>query len=141
MGVHVLHTKHGILEMQRTMMEVTSISRPDIDWRYADPSGHQHAWHVVGETLPAENYNASKCYIVPSVEFIKTGESCFEDSDVPYSIGELRCKQCAAVVVPGQCPDDTQQFIEGITYYRIDGRGVSKEEFQRVMKLVREDEG
>lgn len=114
-------------ELRRDLIEVTSISRPDTSWLYHDAHGHEHRWYLNGK--PAESYSPQQQYETPTLIWIKDGEEWWEDSDEPHPVGHTECRVCGEHIEPQRKPDDTQMYVPGMTYYRINGRSVDHDEF------------
>lgn len=122
-----------VFEKHQEFMDATSIHRPDTSWRFTDSHGHVHQWYV-GD-IPAGTYSPVTQYITPTIEFIKTGTSCFEDGE-PYDIGYYACKECGDTVNAGFTADSYTQYVPGLTHYSINGRSVKLDEFMRRAKEV-----
>lgn len=120
-------------------IDVTSNHRPNPTWRCVDSAGHEHRWHVNG--APAESYDPRLRYDVPTLETVSLG-GLNEPSDIdedyePSYVTETRCKQCGQRVDPGYTVDECRTFIPGLQGFRINGRPVSKEEFDAHPSIVR----
>jgi hypothetical protein len=118
------------LESGCTLVDVTSISRPDPAWRYTDPAGHLHRWLVGPDGLASDHYHPSAHYHVPTAVRVWDGSDAFttDDGDT-LDPGHLACRLCGARVAPGTCADTHQQLAPGLRWYRVDGRLVSRDEF------------
>jgi hypothetical protein len=114
-------------------IDVTSIHRPNTGWTFTDTKGHTHRWHFEGdgEIKPATEYNPRLSYFVPTIHFVQDGVRYYEDDDEPTPYGHYECNECGARVEPGYCADACRTYIPGLIYYKIDGRPVTKEEFDR----------
>ena len=125
-------------ECGREPINVTSMHRPDISWRFTDSNGHEHRWHVASvddeiDHPVAERYNPSVRYVVPSLVWVKTGEY-FDEEGEPHEEGYDACRDCGEKITPRYTADDTEMYIPGLLWCRIDGQLVSKEEFERRLK-------
>lgn len=128
--------KIPMIEIRRDLIDVASNHRPDLSWKFKDALGHLHRWYN-GETL-AIRYSASNTYHVPSVEWIVTGTAYYPDG-TPYEIGYHQCRTCKEKIHPGYTSDRTSQYIAGESRFFVDGREVSKEELNEIMKLYGKD--
>jgi hypothetical protein len=126
-----MHAGDHAFEITREMIDVTSLSRPDTSWRFVDAAGHVHQWFV-GDR-PAERYDPSASYVLPTLHAVETGR-WFDEEGEEHVDEEYRCVQCEAVVVPRTRADDTQMFIPGMARCFIDGVRVTKEEFDAAVK-------
>jgi hypothetical protein len=118
-------------EMERSMMEATSMHRPDTAWKQVDAHGHVHQWWTNG--APATSYSPTQHYITPTLVWIQTGIEYFEDGmEIP--IGDLHCVHCNEIIKPGYCADSCTRYVPGLTRFRVNGRSVSKEEYIRRWK-------
>ena len=119
------------------LIDVTRMSRPDPAWRFVDPSGHEHRWHVVSGdgTKPADGYRPNERYVIPSTVKVLDEPYYTEEGD-EIEQSHLECLLCRARVKPGTRCDDTPQYIAGLTYYSIDGRTVDPETFERELKAL-----
>ncbi len=117
-----------VFEMERDMIDVTSMHRPDISMVVIDDHGHFHPW-CTPDGQPATGYNPRVQYNIPSLRWVKTGVEYYDDGE-PYDVGEWRCRQCKAVVVPPYTADSTVHYVAGLAHYRINDVEVSKEEFE-----------
>lgn len=115
--------------IERDLMEVTSLRRPDVRWRFVDAQGHEHRWYLEG--APATYYAATCHYDTPTLIWVKDGEEYWEDDDEPHDVGHLECKQCGEPVKPGYTADDHKQYVPGLLRCYINGVSVSKEEYER----------
>lgn len=125
-------TKPPNIEMQRDLIDVTSNHRPDLSWIFIDNAGHYHQWFD-GETL-AVQYRPQVSYHIPSIEWIKTGVDFYPDG-TEFEIGYNRCKLCREEVNPGYTSDTIPQYISGLTHYYVDGKEVSQDELETIMRL------
>lgn len=101
------------------------MSRPDTSWRFVDKNGHEHRWHADGK--PADRYSPDRAYTVPSVTLVVDCEAT--ETEGPYS--HLECAECGDHVVPGTTADTTRQHISGPIKLFIDGRRVTRDEFNQ----------
>lgn len=97
-----------IPQVDRHMIEATSISRPDTDWKFKDKKGHVHRWSPEGP------YNPSKTYTTPTLLWVKDGVEYWDDE--PHDVGHLECAKCGEHIEPGRKADDTQQYVAGLAY-------------------------
>lgn len=123
------------LETGCDLLDVTSLHRPDTAWRFVDAHGHDHRWYVDGggpggEHISASGYSPQLRYITPTLIWVKDGEEYWEDDAEPDAVGHLECAQCGERIAPAYCADTTRQFIAGLRWFRINGRLVSREEFE-----------
>lgn len=121
---------HDTFEIQRDVIDVTSMHRPDPGWAFVDSMGHSHFW-VDSKGERARYYRPEEKYAIPSIEWVKDGETYFEDSDEPHEIGHHECKECRATVVPGYTADANKVYMPGLAHCYINGEEVTKEEFDR----------
>ncbi len=151
MKARVGNNGHDVFEVRQDAMDVTSRSRPDIAWRHTDAAGHLHRWHVrkaapavtmqapgqapvqleVGELVPADAYDPSARYEVPTLVWVQDGLEYWDGDDEPHAVGHRECRQCAAHVQPGYRADDTTQLVPGLRSCYINGVPVDHEEFER----------
>ncbi len=121
-----LHAADGrVFSVETDLIEVTMRSRPDEHWRHVDPSGHVHQWYADG--APSVTYSPTIQFTLPTLELVVDVEGTDEYPDVTH----LECHICRATVRPGHRSDDTRQYIQGLRSCYIDGRSVSREEFER----------
>lgn len=92
---------------ERTMIECTSLSRPDLRWVYTDACGHEHRWTPTGEYSPQRTYRLPSC-----VEVADPSEWTDEGDEIHLS--HFECAQCGQTIEPGYCPDEYQTFIPGL---------------------------
>jgi len=117
------------------LVDVTSLHRPNIRWSLTDATGHEHRWY--DGDRPATSYDPQRTYTVPTLIWVKDGEEYWEDSDEPHDIGHLECRLCGEHIQPGYTADETVQYIPGLRWYRINGRHVSKEEFEQKLAEIK----
>ena len=122
-------TNEDTFEIYRDMMDVTSMSRPNVGCILVDKAGHAHRWLEDGKL--ATHYNPSAHYEIPSLVWVKDGEKYWEDDDQPHDVGHHECRICGEHIVPPYCADTYQQYAPGLVHYKINGLSVSKEEFER----------
>jgi len=115
--------------MERSLIEATSLHRPDPSWIFTDAEGHVHQWFTEGK--PAIGYSAIQSYSVPTTVWEKTGEEFYEDDDEPHDVGHYICRICKQEIQHGFCADTNTQYVPGITRFYIDDVSVSKEEYER----------
>jgi len=101
-------------EYSRTMIEVTSLSRPNESWSFTDHEGHVHQW---------EWPSGKRIYALAEPASLPT---CMQVEDAPYWTEDgdeikqfhWECKDCHEHVKPGYKPDDYQQYILGLARRR-----------------------
>ena len=121
-------------QIQTELLEVTSLSRPDLRWSFTDAAGHTHRWSPCDAP-----YDPSTSYTVPTTRIVQ-GEpywcvDCAEDHQDSLRV----CARCGEVITPGTTSDETRQFIPGMKRAFIDGVPVSKEEFEAAYQRLRDD--
>lgn len=130
----IWHAANGdVFRLERELIEVTSMSRPDVGWSFTDKAGHVHVW-ARKDGYPLDGYRPDAAYHVPTVEWVKTGETCYENDDEITELGELRCRQCGEKVTLGLCADTHEQYIAGPTHCYINDQPVTRDEFERRFK-------
>ena len=119
--------KPRLFEMRCEPIDVTSMSRPNPDWRWTDSSGHVHRWFdVTTSPVVATEYHPSHRYDVPTLVFVED----YPATEEYPAVGHWECRECREVAPsPGRCPDYYRQLIPGLREYFIDGEPVSKEVF------------
>lgn len=122
-----------VFEAYRDLLEVTSLHRPDTSWAFNDAAGHLHRWCVNG--VPADSYDPSAHYGVPSIVWILDGVDYDEDGE-PHEIGHEECRECGESIFPRFKADDTQHYVAGLLHCRIDGMSVTPEEFEHQLRSV-----
>ncbi len=120
-------------EIHRDLIDVTSLHRPDINWLFIDPAGHEHRWHfkTPDEWIIAYTYEPQQSYGVPSVEKVVDSPGYSDDYTYIPEVFHHECRICRAHVHPGYIADDYKQFITGLIHYTVDGESVSEDEFIR----------
>lgn len=114
-----------------SMIEVTSMSRPDVQWRYIDKAGHLHRWFYSGiMTNRYDTYRLDQAYYAGTLVKIIDAEAT---EDEP-AIWHYECPICGEVIWPGTCADQYQQFIPGIRRFWVDDVPVSEEQFKAFMR-------
>lgn len=115
--------------IEREMIDVTMLNRPDTSWRHTDANGHEHRYYVHRPegVEPAEHYAPAAHYLLPTVEWIVDEEG----SDEYPETGHYECRLCRATVQPHTTADTTRQMIPGYTSYYINDQPVSQEEYER----------
>lgn len=118
--------------LERSMIDATSMNRPDESWSFIDKNGHEHRWHVDGK--PVTRYDPTSKFETPTLVWKHERWGYYPDGS-RYSVGHHRCAQCKARVPnPGTKADDCQQYVPGLTSYYIDDRSVTREEFMRLAR-------
>jgi hypothetical protein len=115
-------------EVTHSLIDVTSLHRPDTRWKFVDKQGHEHRWFA--DNKPVTTYSPSQRYETPTLRRIVTGTGYWEDGE-SYVIAHLECVQCGEEIEPGYCADEDQQFIPGLKRCYINGQSVTREEFER----------
>lgn len=70
------------------LVDVTSLNRPDLAWRYVDAQFHEHCWYE--STQPALVYSVNRTYTLPTLVQIIDHEG---DDDHPPEF-HYECKAC-----------------------------------------------
>lgn len=132
--IHI-HAPNGDIfetEVSRQMIDVTSMSRPDPNWRFTDRNGHLHQWYSEGK--PATDYDPLKSYDIPSVTVRETEPywcvDCLDEHTRRYYVCSV--VGCEEVIEPGTTPDMFTQYIPGLRdiRYLINKQNVTPEEFK-----------
>lgn len=123
---------HRVFDSGCSMLEVTSLSRPNTNWLFIDAYGHEHRWYDGLE--PATSYRPEVEYTTPTLVRVLDKTEYDEDGE-PFYIYRWDCVECHETITRGFIGDDCRQFIPGIRWYQIDGRHVSPEEFKRELDL------
>ena len=89
----------------------------DPDWNYVDKAGHIH--YAAKESFV--DYPTLEWY-VDSIEYC---DDCRED----HEEGHWVCPLCLETIKPGKRPE--QQYVPGMTHYKIDGKEVDEDEWHR----------
>jgi len=114
------HSAPGrVFSMDRDVLDVTSLHRPDEKWVHVDAAGHEHRWLFEIKGV-AVGYRPDACAMVHTLKSVKDYTAYFEDGE-PYDVCHYECRECGATVNPGFTSDDTKQYIAGLASYRIDG--------------------
>lgn len=122
-----------VFDADCSLIDVTSNYRPDTAWIFVDGYGHAHQWWTNGAV--AVRYSPAHTYTLPSLIWVKDYDTYDEDGE-PIPVGHHECRQCGEIVKPGYCADSEQQYIPGLTIYRINGRIVEKSEFESRLKAA-----
>lgn len=131
-----------VFESGCELMDVTSLSRPDPRWVHVDTHGHEHRW-VNRAGVPATSYSPSESYDVPTLVRISDGVESFDDGDGyidEIHVWHDECRLCGDRVDRGTTADTTTQYIPGMRWCRINGQGVTKQEFEARLKAITEKE-
>lgn len=91
-----------------SMIEVTSLNRPDTSWRFTDSLGHEHRWYEGDK--PADAYSPSRQYSLPTLKLVQDSPG----GDEYPAVSHYECAQCGERVRPRRCADEFRQFIRGI---------------------------
>ena len=124
------HIGNDVFEVDRNLMEVTSMRRPDVGRVLTDCRGHKHPW-CGPDGVPAARYDPSVSYTMPSLTWVKDGEEYYEDDDEPHDVGHWECRECGEHIVPPYTADTHPQYVAGILRCRVNGESVTREEFMR----------
>lgn len=102
------------VEMSREvdLLDVTSLSRPDLAWRFVDAHGHVHVW-ADPSGVPATRYSVEVDYVVPTVVKVDDEPEYDEDGE-EIPVWHYECSQCRELVEPGYRADTERQFIAGM---------------------------
>lgn len=117
------------------LIDATSASRMDPTWCHVDGQGHVHQWCLKGTDIPATNYDPTARYSVPSLRWILD----FPGDDEYPDVGHYECRRCGERVEPGRTADTTRRYMPGLASYFVDGRLVSKEEFEASFRTAQEE--
>lgn len=128
-----LHFHGQEFRVERELIEVSSMSRPDEHWFFTDPAGHIHQWWERKPFRPMSRYSPEKSYFVPSITWVEDSPAT---DDYP-AIGHHECSKCRARVHPGTRADDCMQYLPGMTRCYIDDREVTKDVFEAEYKKAR----
>jgi hypothetical protein len=110
------------------LIEVTSLHRPDLAWRFVDAEGHEHRWFLNGR--PATDYRPDATYETPSLRRVFDHWDYDEDGE-RFARYRHDCRICRQTIEPGYRADDTTQYIAGLRTWRINDRPVTHDEFKR----------
>jgi len=111
------------------VIDVTSMHRPDITWRFVDAAGHDHRWCVHG--APADRYDPTATYDTPTLITVSDGWGIDADDGESVEWTHMECRECGEKITRGYTADEYQQYMPGLRWCRIDGVTVSREEFER----------
>jgi hypothetical protein len=133
----VLHLGETEFRIEREMVDVTSMRRPDTSWVSVDAAQHVHCWyeqvkgglHRWGRI--ADTYRPEQAYHTPTLRWVKDGETMYEDDDEPVAYGHFECVMCGARVEPRYTADSHTQYIAGIAAYFINDQPVTKDTFTK----------
>ena len=98
--------------MERDVMEVTPLAKPDDDWEFTDSVGHLHRWQ--NGRLPS----------------LKEIIDCSADGEYP-ALTHMECERCGETIAPGYKSPESREFIHGLTHLYIDDVEVGKSEFEK----------
>lgn len=125
-------------EVDTDVIEVTTCAPSrDPKWSYTDPAGHVHRYiekEVRGRTE----------YVYPdSIKWVEDEpevcDCCGHEED--GGGGHWECVECGAHVKPGLTfPGHRREFLSGRSRYSINGTAVTKEVFEREVKLASKGE-
>lgn len=135
MSHHRVIVSGDVFEVHQSLIDVTSLRRPDTNWCYVDVQGHEHRWYVKGQL--ASEYDPAAKYETPTLRWRRTGWGYDEDGE-RYPIGHFECRQCRAPVDPAHTTDLVRRHIAGPVDYRINDESVEKAEFDRRFALARD---
>lgn len=123
-----------VFKVERDLIDVTSLHRPDVGWRHVDAAGHEHRWFTEGR--PAESYRGGAKYDVPSLVWVKDGVAYDEDGE-PYNVGHNECRICGEHVEPHYTADTHTVYMAGLARFTINGEPVGREEFERRLEAAK----
>lgn len=129
-----LHDGSDVYELRRDAISVSSmLPRPDTSWHFFDAAGHDHRWCLTRSYghPPAKSYNPIEGYVVPTIVWVKDGETWYEEDDEPTPIGHYECEECKEHIKPGYTTDTDERYIAGKLRCFINDKPVSREEFER----------
>jgi len=101
-----------ILRVERDVIEVTPISKPDDDWEFTDKKGHLHRWQ--NGKLPS----------------LKQVIDCPATEEYPAEI-HFECKRCGETIIPHYKPPEYREYEPGLTHFYIDDVEVTKGELEK----------
>ncbi len=119
------------LEIQRDVIDVTPMVKPDPNWTFTDKAGHSHSYVA---DRPEGPY--------PTLEYrtqhdhADDGE-CDADGDQEFCYPVLVCRVCGQPVRPGTVASTAREYVPGLTAYLIDGEPVSKQAAEDFMASMR----
>jgi len=101
----VLDLRNSIIDLsishfESEMIDVTSLHRPDLNWKFIDKAGHKHRWRV----LKNDRHKILSCRVIVDAEAW---------DDYP-AITHLECRWCGEHVVPAYKPDESRVYIPGL---------------------------
>jgi len=126
---HIVKDGHTF-GVERDLLEVTSLHRPDPTWQYTDAAGHVHQWHT--GRIVATSYRPDVHYHIPTLVLIVDVPATEEYPAATHH----ECRQCGETIEPGYRADDHTQYIGGTMRYYVDDRPVQKSEFIEWAKRV-----
>jgi len=100
-----------IFRVERDVIVVTSISKPDDNWEFTDKHGHLHRW---------QNGN------LPSLKLII---DCPADEEYPAET-HFECKRCSEIINPGYKSPESREFMPGLIHCYIDDVEVEESVFE-----------
>lgn len=95
-------------------LEVTTFDLPNPDWTYTDKAGHVHQW--TGDEI------LTMCQVDDGT--VVYGEE--------FTVWHWECRECGEHIMPGRNPSKGVGFMPGLMHYRVNGREVSKAEYERL---------
>ena len=102
------------LRIENDPIDITASSEPDPDWLYTDKQGHSHRW--LGNAL---------------LTLIKVVDTPGDD-EYPEQV-HYECRTCHETVKARLRSPMWKQYKPGRTWYLIDDRQVSKEEYDQAL--------
>jgi len=128
-----LYTKSGRrFESFHDLIEATSMHRPNPDWVYVDPQGHEHRWTLTKDGVVIQGYHPSAQADVLSCGWQSV--DYYTEEGEKIDIGYHICAQCGVRINPGYMADETHQYVRGLRHFRIDGKDVSPDVFKAELR-------
>lgn len=106
-------TPRPVLTIKQDQLDVTPRDEPDPRWSHRDAAGHEHRWHLEGETAT-----------LPTCIRVQDAEATEEYP----ALSHLECRHCGEHVRPGRRAPDCRRYVAGLRRYYIDGRLASEAE-------------
>lgn len=123
--------------VERSMMDATSLHRPDTSWLFVDVLGHEHRWYIKnggpnGQHISATHYSPQQSYVTPTLKWVFERYGYYEDGSC-YEIGHHECDRCGERIEPKYCADSCMQYVPGLQRCYINDVQVTREEFERCL--------
>src|SRR5678816_1218758 len=106
-----------VFRLERTMIEETSLHRPDTTWYFIDREGHLHQWYE--DDHVALGYHPSGKYVLKTVYRVHDDWVYDEDGE-RREIWHYACRRCGETIEPGYKADDHTQYVAGLVRCYID---------------------